>query len=324
MAAGTRIAGLALLCACAVGCKDKAPRSEPPVAEPERATASVASSEEAPADAGPDRALWRTRVESIPGQTVLTWVNGPRRFGDQIWVGSSAIGVAALEPATGKLLSQEREAEPFVRALPDPDDPDLLRVTRVGGASLSVRRDAIVRDGAWRYAFGEPVALGVAGPLWLGEHAAAVVDETLIGLRWRDGVEVWRASGRYSYVESSLSAGAGEVLRAVSLDGGVGPAWLDAATGAVRRSGERAPGLAALAAAWLPGGELAVVVRRDTSMRDDALVLFDADGGLAWQWSLPAPDEPRVDPVGLLGDDDGFVLFYDGRYCARFPRPTAP
>lgn len=331
MGARARISATALLCACAVaiGCKESRKRADAPTvgAVPASAAEGERAGPEAepapPSDAGADRALWRTRVEARPGTAVLTWVNGPRRFGDEIWVGSSAIGVAALEPATGQLISHERDAEPFVRAA-SPDDPDLLRVVKVGGAVVSVRRDALVRADAWRYTFDDGVALGVAGPVWLGERAAAVIDETLVGLRWADGVEQWRAEGRFAHVDGGLSTAAGGVLRAVSLDGGVGPTWLDAATGAVRRAGDRAPGLSALAAAWLPGGELAVVVRRDGSLRDDALAVFDGEGRLAWQWSLPRPDEPRVDPVGLLGDGDGFVLFYDGRFCARFPRPTAP
>jgi len=54
------------------------------------------------------------------------------------------------------------------------------------------------------------------------------------------------------------------------------------------------------------------------------LAVFDAAGALAWTWPLPRPDVPRADPVGLLGDGDGFVLFYDGRYVARFARPPRP
>ena len=55
--------------------------------------------------------------------------------------------------------------------------------------------------------------------------------------------------------------------------------------------------------------------------RDYGVHWNDADGTLVWQWALPRPDAPRVDPVGLLDDGDGFVLFYDGRYVARFAAP---
>jgi len=299
---------------CVLGCKDASERKAPTPAP----TPALAPT---PVPAPADGAVWRTRVEAIPGHSVLTWVNGPRRFGNEIWVGSSAIGVAALEPETGKLLSQERESGPFLKRSAD---PDTLRTVRVGGAEVSVTRESMARTGAWRHTFAEPVALGVGGPLVVGETAAAVVDDALVGIRWQDGEQIWRSEGRFSHVAGSLRAGAGAVLLAVAHDGGVGPALVDPESGALIRGGDRAPGLHALAAAWLPGGELAVVVRRDSSLQHDALAVFDAGGHLAWQWPLPRPDQPRTDPVGLIGDGDGFVLFYDGRYCARFARPSGP
>jgi hypothetical protein len=306
--------GFVLVC----GCKGE-PKRDPAPAEPAPAPAPV---EPTPVrvvrDAGVDRAVWRTRIEHTPGETVITWVNGPNRFGDEIWVGSSAIGVAALEPDTGAQISREPKAGPFLKR---PEDPEAIRTARVAGATVQVTRSAIERAGMWRYAWEDRADLGVAGPLRFGDVVAVVADEALIGLGWDDGRERWRLEERFAHDPDALRAGAGNVLRTVSLEGGVGPVIIDPESGEVVRRGHRARGEQVLAAAWTAGGALAVVVRRDRSMKDDALAMFDASGALVWEWPLPVPDEPRVDPAGLLADGDGFVLFYDGRYAARFDAP---
>jgi len=315
-----RLGSVALLVAAMCACKgDPGPRKAPntPAKADDAAPAGPAY------DAGPDLAMWRARPEAIPGETVLTWVNGPRRFGDEIWIGSSVIGVVSLEPDSGLLISQERESGPFLKA---PEDPDTVGVVRVAGESVTVTRTAIERAGGWRYAFADRADLGVSGPIVIGGVAVAVVDETLVGIDWATGAEKWRAEGRYSPVTGGLRAGAGGIVRAIALDGGIRPVAIDPATGSVTHGGHRAPGLHALAADWMPAGQLGVVVRRDGTMLRDALAVFDADGGLLYQWELPRPDAARVDPVGVFADGDGFVLFYDGRYAAKFAAaaPAAP
>jgi hypothetical protein len=72
-----------------------------------------------------------------------------------------------------------------------------------------------------------------------------------------------------------------------------------------------------LDAAALPDRRIAAVLRLDSSLLHDALVVFDPDGKPVWCWPIPTTT-PRADPVGLAATADTLLLFWDGRFTAGF------
>jgi hypothetical protein len=326
---------LAPVCVCvatAIGCQwvGGAERTSPSSESPSTGPRSVSTF--AP-PAGTGAPLWQVRIPDQPGTPVLTWVAGPVREGPMVLVGSSAIGVVQLRVSDGVVAAQYRDDGAVVRFRAQHGtgaerDPDLQgRIIAFGSQSVRVTRRDVSRlasdDPAapsWSYAFGERTYLGVADPVLVGDIVALVADDALIGLSWDTGDVAWRAPGRYAHARGSLSSGSDQ-LRAVALAPGPGPVWLDKATGQPVRRAEAGPAGQVLAADWANKGALVVVIRLDSSLLRDAVFAFDAGGQLQWRWDLPRPDEPRVDPVGVLTEDEATFVFYDGRYAVRLATP---
>lgn len=121
-------------------------------------------------------------------------------------------------------------------------------------------------------------------------------------------------SGRYGAPEVRL-------LDASALNNGLGQAAWDGV-----------PGIAVLAHAISPVGDVAMAVRLDKSLRHDYIVGFSANALLRWVY--PLPEVTRTEPIGIaLGLDDerapvAVVVFHDGDLVTVLPElsspPTAP
>ena len=92
------------------------------------------------------------------------------------------------------------------------------------------------------------------------------------------------------------------------------------------------PGIAVLAYAISPVGDVALAVRLDKSLRHDYIVGFSANALLRWVY--PLPELTRTEPIGIaLGLDAerapvAVVVFHDGDLVTVLPElsspPTAP
>jgi hypothetical protein len=291
---------------------------------------------------------WLIRVPHEPGVPVVERSVGPVVAGGVVVVGSSVVGFAGLDAGTGA-VRWRRPGErwpgppvvhgPYVR-LPgrcgEPRGACAPQVELATGRSVeppvpqpagaAPGADAIAADDAgvwrgdrWRLAFDEPVAAGLAGPVVAGDVVAWVRDDRLEAAGFGDGRPAWSADGRFAYVPGAIDVDArGDALRVISLAGGVGPARVDAADGRLLARGDTVAAIGVLAAALHDRGAV-IAVRRDGSLRDDAVAAFDADGRLLWTWPLPRPQAPRVDPIGLAATGDAVFVFFDGRLAARLP-----
>lgn len=301
-------AWLAAALAVTCGCRDRDGDATPPAA-PRDDSPAVAP------EPGAATAVWQTRVPDTPGTAVLTWTRGPAMTDRGVRVGSSAVGVATLDANTGAVVAHDPTAgDPA----PRPGDDEPIATMDIDGDAVALARTHIARGDRWSYRFPDRADLGVAGPVRAGAVVAFARDDTLAAVRVDTGALGWEAAGRYAYATGAVAAGPDGTLRAVALDGGVGPALVSAETGERISRGAAVDAPQVVAAAWSATGALAVAIRRDTTMYDDAVVAFAPDGTLAWQWSLPRPDEPRADPIGVAIDGGAVFVFYDGRFAARF------
>lgn len=68
----------------------------------------------------------------------------------------------------------------------------------------------------------------------------------------------------------------------------------------------------------------AAVIRRDSSLVNDYLAVYDA-GAVRWTWRLPAPPDPagRAGPIGVTATPQDILVFFDGSRVARFTAPWA-
>ncbi len=92
------------------------------------------------------------------------------------------------------------------------------------------------------------------------------------------------------------------------------------------------PGIAMLAHAISPVGDVALAVRLDKTLKHDYIAGFAANALLLWVF--PLPETARVDPVGIaIGLDaerapEAVVVFHDGDTVTILPElsspPTAP
>jgi|GEM_PF-5194811 len=127
------------------------------------------------------------------------------------------------------------------------------------------------------------------------------------------------AGHRYATVPGAIAVHGG-VARAVAVDGGVGPALVDVATGRRLARGTTGPRASVMSASWSPSGFLALGVRfsggRLPVLRDDAVLGFAPGGTFAWVWPVPVPPVDRGDPIGLWATDSTVFVFYDGRFVA--------
>ena len=106
------------------------------------------------------------------------------------------------------------------------------------------------------------------------------------------------------------------------------------ATGSMngQASWSTAPGIAILAHAISPVGDVALVVRLDKTLKHDYVAGYAANALLLWVY--PLPETARVDPVGVaIGLDaerapEAVVVFHDGDTVTILPElsspPTAP
>jgi hypothetical protein len=128
------------------------------------------------------------------------------------------------------------------------------------------------------------------------------------------------------------------LLRFVSINGPLGEVGLRLhdlnATGSMNTqvSLDSVPGIAMLAHAASPVGDVALAVRLDKSLKHDYIAGFSANALL--QWVYPLPETTRVDPIGIaIGLDaerapEAVVVFHDGDTVTVLPElsspPTAP
>jgi hypothetical protein len=103
------------------------------------------------------------------------------------------------------------------------------------------------------------------------------------------------------------------------------------ATGSLRTASARSmPGIALLASATSPVGDVALAVRLDKSLRRDFIAGYAVSAAVRWVY--PLPEQPRVDPVGLAvaagttGNDaaGAVVVFHDGDTLTILPELSAP
>ncbi|WP_428267951.1 hypothetical protein [Haliangium sp.] len=174
-------------------------------------------------------------------------------------------------------------------------------------------------------------AVGVAGPVRAGPGLAWIRDQVLAAGPQGEGG--WQAPGLYAYVPGSLvqvddldPAGRQRLL-AWRIDSGIRPVHIAADDGRIAGEGQAAVGIQVLAVARWDGG-LAAAVRRDTSLRNDVVYVWDRALRLRAAWPLPRPLRRRVEPVGLTavpsphGAD--LAVFYDGRAAALLAIDDAP
>lgn len=261
----------------------------------------------------PPAPRWRAELASAAAEP-LTWAVGPR-VRATVRVASSAVGAVELDPMTGAVVARDPDAP-----RPPPRPADEMGVLRANGLACRLGRAALRcagATGAWSAPIEPAIDAGGAGPVAAGGAVAVVADEALIAFAAGDGRRLWRAPGRYATAPGALAADAAGRLRAIAVDGGAQPVAIVPATGAVAARGDRVPALVVWAAAFAPDGAAAVVVRRDASLRRDAVVAFGADGRRRWTWPLPPPDGARVDRPGVAVADGAVFVFYDGRSVAR-------
>lgn len=104
----------------------------------------------------------------------------------------------------------------------------------------------------------------------------------------------------------------GNEIRIVDLDA------MGSLNGAV--SWDAVPGMAVLAHALGPIGDIALVVRYDTSLKHDFVVAYSATAVLRYGW--PLPETARVDPIGVAvagSAPDAVVVFHDGDTVTVLP-----
>ncbi len=126
---------------------------------------------------------------------------------------------------------------------------------------------------------------------------------------------------RFAAVSARASAPEVRLLDASILNNGLGQAAWDGV-----------PGIAVLAHAISPVGDVAMAVRLDKSLRHDYIVGFAANALLRWVY--PLPEVTRTEPIGIaIGLDDerapvAVVVFHDGDLVTVLPEvsspPTAP
>lgn len=201
-----------------------------------------------------------------------------------------------------------------------------LAVSPTATGAIVIWRDEIqvvVRDAGGGYravasrALPERVLRGVTDPVPADGTVAVVIDDELRGWRAETGEVAWRAPVRVSFAPGSVAGGA--TVRAIGLDGGIHVVEIDPSRGVVVREGERQPGLQALSARFDASGGLIASVRPTVSLLRDQVMSFDAAGRHRWTWNVPEPTAPRLDPVGVDGDERDAFVFYDGRELARLP-----
>jgi hypothetical protein len=128
------------------------------------------------------------------------------------------------------------------------------------------------------------------------------------------------------------------LLRFVSINGPLGESGLRLhdlnATGSMNTqvSLDSVPGIAMLAHAVSPVGDVALAVRLDKSLKHDYIAGFSANALLRWVY--PLPPTTRVDPIGIaIGLDaerapEAVVVFHDGDTLTILPAlssaPTEP
>ncbi|GAB4525357.1 MAG: hypothetical protein Tsb0020_43380 [Haliangiales bacterium] len=194
----------------------------------------------------------------------------------------------------------------------------------------------------WSRAY--PRATGFAGPVRAPARDAGTPaaggdrDPAATELAWvrdqsfeigAEGTPRWTAPGYYAHAPGSVAAYSDGSVGAWRVDGGVRPVRVTAsADDFAIREGEPAPGIQVLAAAMWPTGA-AAVVRLDTSLRRDAVVLWDRGAAIQWIWPLPRPTRPRAEAITMTalpaledGSAPSLVVFYGGNTAARLP--TAP
>lgn len=126
---------------------------------------------------------------------------------------------------------------------------------------------------------------------------------------------------RFAAVSGRSGAPEIRLLDASVLNNGLGQAAWDAV-----------PGIAVLAHATSPVGDVALAARLDKTLRHDYIVGFSANALLRWVY--PLPELTRTEPIGIaLGLDDerapvAVVVFHDGDVVSILPElsspPTAP
>ncbi len=296
MRLGLPFAPFALLALLA--CGDSNPKPEP---KPEPARAPE------PEGFHPD---WQRRVDDIPGTAVLTWVNGPILKDGLIQVGSSAIGVASIDARTGKVVEQDKQGGEFIER---PEDLDLWFDDGV----LRLRRGSLERVGKWTHELDDEIDVGASDPVIAGDIVVMAIDRQLIGLDYATGERLWKSDG-FAHEPGTLRfLPANRLLLAVAFGDEAGPVSVSPSTGEVGSIGDTVTARMVWSATRSDGA-LALVVKRDREMLRDSVVAFRGLR-LLWEWDLPRPDGPRVDPIGVLIFDDGVFVFYDGRYVVRLP-----
>ena len=82
------------------------------------------------------------------------------------------------------------------------------------------------------------------------------------------------------------------------------------------------PGIGVTAHAIDAVGDVALVVRLDTTLQRDYIAGFAANALL--MWTYPLPQMPRPDPVGIAMAPDAVVVFHDGDTLTVLPEVSAP
>ncbi|HUH02236.1 MAG TPA: hypothetical protein VML75_09575, partial [Kofleriaceae bacterium] len=231
--------------------------------------------------------------------------------GDLIW---GADGVVWIDRGAPQVIA--RQADGAAPLAVTPTDSGAIIVWRHEVQVVARGDGGGYRDVA-RRTLPDRVLRGVTEPVAVGDVLAVVIDDELQGWRADTGEVAWRAPVRVSFAPGSVAGGA--ALRAIALDGGIHVVEIDPTGGAVVREGEGPPGLQALSARWDASGALIAAVRPTVSLLRDQVMSFDAAGQHRWTWDVPVPTAPRLDPVGVDGDERDAFVFYDGREVARLP-----
>jgi hypothetical protein len=326
---------LALVLAIA-GCgerdRDPAPAPEPP---PPR-SAGVA----APA-ASTVATDWMVRLADQPVVTMFRTA-GPVIAGDRVVVGSTAIGFAAVDAASGKVAWRvEGEAFPY-RIMPQRSAPERILVTgrcshlpdarpgKVCTRHLRLADGGVAAD-SWGHGYDAEEAIVDRPGVSLGgrETRAEIQDQalSLVPSPGHEGIDVPGrfvdrpgALGQTDRRSRTLVALRVEPMREAGGSPVIHPVWIDFDSGVITRSGADTTGDGVVAADIAATG-VAAVVRFGRDLKRHQVVLWGPDGALRWRWDLPAPQQARVDLSVAVGDDAVYV-FFDGRDLARLPLPT--
>lgn len=278
-------AAVALVCCGDDG--DHAPAPAPPAPRSVTAPASTDST------VAPD---WVVRLSTTPVITTFH-TTGPVVHDGRVIVGSTAVGVASVDPATGEFIVRDGGSPP---APPRDREP--------AGAPDSARAIEPVRRSHPR------------GEVAIDDQRLRVATEVPGRFVHARGALGWTDAESGEIVALRLEPAAGDAARAT-----VRPVWVAFDTGAIVRSGDPVAADGVTSAA-IDGAGIVAVARLGRDLRRHQVILWGPDGATRWRWELPAPQQARVDISVGFGADAVYV-FYDGRDLARLalesPTPAA-